>query len=54
MRRSSYDTVEFDEVVTTVIYTRPAISDFIGGRDLDDWLGDGECIKHLKVTGKFL
>jgi len=52
MRRSSNDTVEFDEMVASVIPTGPTISDIIGERDLDDWLGDDECIKHLKVVGK--
>jgi len=39
-------------MVTSVIHTGPAISDVIGERDLDDWLGDDERIKHLKVADK--
>jgi len=53
MRRSPYDdTVEFDERVTSLIHMAPTISDVLGERDLDDWLGDDERIKHLKVAEK--
>ena len=37
-------------MVASVIHTGPAISDVIGERDLDRWLGDDECIKNLKVA----
>ena len=39
MRRSSYGTVEFDEMVMSMIQTVPAISDVMDERDL---LGDNE------------
>lgn len=43
MRRSSYGTVGFYETVTSVVHTGPAISDVIGERDLEDYLGEEGC-----------
>jgi hypothetical protein len=43
MRRSSYGTVGFYETVTSVVHTGPAMSDVIGERYLDDYLGDDGC-----------
>jgi len=41
--------MEIDEMVTSVIHSGLAISDVIGERDLGEWPGVDECIKHLLV-----
>ena len=35
-----------------VTHMRPAIRRVIGEKDSDNWLGDDEYIKHLKVAEK--